>query len=439
MRSVLLVVLANSAVWGYFGVKLGGKLDLKEFEMNSKPGSDAGWIRSGVWDAVKDISASKEVTIPYCKPNDEGNMPTFWRGFWPYAGSGEKENPYSRCLDWDKQPFCSIEQIAEKIKMHKTNVHDVKRPSFLKKSYVNPLITQCADDKMPIKAFKTATAWSRMTWMQRHVLRVWERTNYCSQVWDFDGDAAKFDDGNWCFIVPDTNNPYGEYDVNGVARKYCKCPPGSDDPANYPDLFVIDSTCTGPTDTCILSPSGVYYTTKDGLDNPNLDSKVKNQYGKPSTCDFLLPGFLPNDTFLITCDASLDWSNTEKDRDLTEFPILKWIHGIPESWYWGRFVDPDIWEETRKTAPNTKVQIHDWYYDDGRIDGMYAANNHYPGFPAKKARHDFKKLKIRTRTHPRKIRLTTNPDTAKEAKHPWTQTQRNYFSFKDFNVRNPAT
>ena len=69
-------------------------------------------------------------------------MPTFWRGFWPYAGSGVKENPYSRCRDWDKQPFCSIEQIAEKIKMHKTNVHDVKRPSFMKKSYVNPLITR---------------------------------------------------------------------------------------------------------------------------------------------------------------------------------------------------------------------------------------------------------------------------------------------------------
>ena len=69
-------------------------------------------------------------------------MPTFWRGFWPYAGSGEKENPYSRCLNWEKQPFCSIEQIADKIKMHKINVHDVKRPSFLKKSYVNPLITR---------------------------------------------------------------------------------------------------------------------------------------------------------------------------------------------------------------------------------------------------------------------------------------------------------
>ena len=68
-------------------------------------------------------------------------MPTFWRGFWPYAGSGEKENPYSRCLSWDKQPFCSIEQIADKIKMHKINVHDAKRPSFIKKSYVNPLIT----------------------------------------------------------------------------------------------------------------------------------------------------------------------------------------------------------------------------------------------------------------------------------------------------------
>merc|ERR1711917_129350 len=91
--------------------------------------------------------------------------------------------------------------------------------------------------------------------------------------------------------------------------------------------------------------------------------------------------------------------------------------------------------ERMQFNPNTKVQIHDWYYDDGRIDGMYAANNHYPGFPAKKPRHDVKKLKIRTRTHPRKIRLTTNPDTAKEAKHPWTQTQRNYFSFKDFNVR----
>ena len=115
---------------------------MREFEKNSKPGSVAGWIRSGVWDSVKDISASKKVTIPFCRPNAEGNMPTFWRGFWPYAGSGEKENPYSRCLNWEKQPFCSIEQIADKIKMHKINVHDVKRPSFLKKSYVNPLITR---------------------------------------------------------------------------------------------------------------------------------------------------------------------------------------------------------------------------------------------------------------------------------------------------------
>ena len=289
---------------------------------------------------------------------------------------------------------------------------------------------------MPIKAFKTATAWSRMTWMQRHLLRVWERTNYCSQVWDFDGDAAKFDDGNWCFIVPDTNNPFGEYDVNGVARKYCKCPPGSDDPANYPDLFEEATSCTAPSDNCLVSEKNpdVYYTKKGTI----LDD-AKNQDGTPNTCDFLLPGFLPNDTFLITCDASLDWSDTEKDRDLEKFPILKWIHGIPESWYWGRFVDPDIWDETRLDAPVTKVTIHDWYYDDGRIDGMYAANNHYPGFPAKKALHDFKQLKIRTRTHPRKIRLTTNPDTAKEAKHPWTQSQRNYFSFKDFNVRNPAT
>jgi len=421
-------------------VSTGGHLDLREFEKNSKPDAELGWIRSGVWDSVKDISSETNVTIPYCKPNTEGNMPTFWRGFWPYAGSGVKENPYSRCRDWDKQPFCSIEQIAEKIKMHKTNVHDVKRPSFMKKSYVNPLITQCSDDKMPIKAFKTATAWSRMTWMQRHVLRVWERTNYCSQVWDFDGDAGQFDDGNWCFIVPDTNNPYGEYDVNGVARKYCKCPPGSDDPANYPDLFSPDQsdTCSSPSDDCLesASNSGTFYTKKTLADDATPG--IKNQDGTPSTCDFLLPGFLPNDTFLITCDAALDWSKTEKDRDLTKFPILKWIHGIPESWYWGRFVDPDIWAAKQATAPNIKVNIHDWYYDDGRIDGMYAANNHYPGFPAKKARHPFKQLKIRTRTHPRKIRLTTNPDTAKEAQHPWTQTQRNYFSFKDFNIRNPA-
>ena len=288
---------------------------------------------------------------------------------------------------------------------------------------------------MPIKAFKTATAWSRMTWMQRHVLRVWERTNYCSQVWDFDGDAGKFDDGNWCFIVPDTNNPFGEYDVNGVARKYCKCPPGSDDPSNYPDIFDVTTDCTAPSDNCLLSETnGQYYSKKS-----EIAKEVKNQDGTANTCDFLLPGFLPNDTFLITCDASLKWSDTEEDRDLAKFPILKWIHGIPESWYWGRFVDPDIWAATRGDAPVTKVQIHDWYYDDGRIDGMYAANNHYPGFPAKKARHDFKKLKIRTRTHPRKIRLTTNPDTAKEAQHPWTQSQRNYFSFKDFNVKKPST
>lgn len=67
---------------------------------------------------------------------------------------------------------------------------------------------------MPINSFKIATAWSRLTWMQRHVLRVWEHTNYCANVWDYSGNyygkkfratdpdhqtATQFDTGNWCF------------------------------------------------------------------------------------------------------------------------------------------------------------------------------------------------------------------------------------------------
>ena len=108
--------------------------------------------------------------------------------------------------------------------------------------------------------------------------------------------------------------------------------------------------------------------------------------------------------------------------------------GIPESWFFGRFPDKTIYD-TYKKEPKL-VKIDDWYYDDGRIDGMYAANIHYPGFPAKKNRHPFKMLKARTRAAPRQMRLVTHPMTAgADVIHPWTRSESRYFVPKHFKLR----
>ena len=78
------------------------------------------------------------------------------------------------------------------------------------------------------------------------------------------------------------------------------------------------------------------------------------------------------------------------------------------------------------------IHIHDWYYNDGRIDGMYGANVHYPGqFPVKRNRVPLKELLLRTRAAPRQMRLTTHGDDVGAAKNPWvTNNQRNYFQIK---------
>jgi len=109
--------------------------------------------------------------------------------------------------------------------------------------------------------------------------------------------------------------------------------------------------------------------------------------------------------------------------------------GIPEGWFFGRFPDKTIYDTYKKENPRL-VKIDDWYYDDGRVDGMYAANIHYPGFPAKQARHPFKMLKVRTRASPRQLRLATHPTTAgKATAHPWTRSEARYFQPKYFKLR----
>ena len=89
-------------------------------------------------------------------------------------------------------------------------------------------------------------------------------------------------------------------------------PPGSDDKANYPEIF--DSS---------TAANGTVTYTKKSLDN--VAEEYKNLYGGEDTCKFLIPGFLPNDTFLITCDAALKWNETNQDRDLTslEFDLYR--------------------------------------------------------------------------------------------------------------------
>jgi len=444
------------------------------------------------------------ITVPFCKPNDSGYMPVFWRGFWPWAGGHrlkwdrkqekwthdgatehygsyqQRATNYSDttvpCNKWDVQPKCStaVPQVMNAIKAHKTSPLDRKRPGFQRATFVNPLVTDCSADTMPINAFRVATAWSRLTWMQRHVLRVWEKTNYCSNVWDYAGvvkpyrkvtpqsdgtialssenDVNTFKDhfghfskGNWCFIKPTVTSPTSpEYDSNfdrnydefGVARKFCTCPPGSSNPENYPEIFELRSNgkCKEKTDKFKDRDGDEIEDHCEPLDTP--EAKDNPLHGGQQGCESLIPGFLPNDTFLITCDAAMPWKFdgydvVEANRDLNKFPVHRWIMGIPESWFFGRFVDREIYDKFKKSRK--EVYIHPWYYDDGRIDGMYGANVHYPGFPVKKNRNPFKQMILRTRVSPRIMRLTTHPDNAKTAKHPWTYRANYYFQNKYFN------
>ena len=87
--------------------------------------------------------------------------------------------------------------------------------------------------------------------------------------------------------------------------------------------------------------------------------------------------------------------------------------------------------------PTKKIHIDDWYYNDGRIDGMYGANAHYPGnFPVKRNRNPIKELLLRTRAGPRNMRLATHGDNVGAAKNPWvTKDQRNFFQIKHVPVQ----
>ena len=48
---------------------------------------------------------------------------------------------YKKCLNWSDKPLCSIQSIKQKIKKHKTSKFDLRRPNFIRRTFVNPLIT----------------------------------------------------------------------------------------------------------------------------------------------------------------------------------------------------------------------------------------------------------------------------------------------------------
>ena len=57
------------------------EIDLYEFEMEHLGESQ--------------YTESTKAKIPYCEPTETGTMPTFWRGFWPYAGGPVSQIVYS--------------------------------------------------------------------------------------------------------------------------------------------------------------------------------------------------------------------------------------------------------------------------------------------------------------------------------------------------------
>lgn len=128
-----------------------------------------------------------------------------------------------------------------------------------------------------------------------------------------------------------------DYDEWGVARKFCTCPPGSSDPLNYPEVFGKSfnkkkTGCkkkVGNKDDEILPEGHCKPNKREDLAEGVLDQ----YYGAQDGCKALIPGFLPNDTFLIGCDSTLPWDNGHhkelivEDRDITKYPIRRWIMG----------------------------------------------------------------------------------------------------------------
>ena len=107
------------------------------------------------------------ITVPFCRPqsidddNASGNMPTFWRGFWPWAGGERKQwdktaeewksmdelkakvdfytTKYRPCNTWEKTPQCSILSIIDKIQQHPSNAVKQLRADWQRETFVNPL------------------------------------------------------------------------------------------------------------------------------------------------------------------------------------------------------------------------------------------------------------------------------------------------------------
>ena len=126
------------------------------------------------------------VQVPFCRPQAEsGNMPTFWRGFWPWAGGAKRQwdasqdvweikdnmkgtenvftQSYRACNTWEKTPQCSILSIIDKIQQHPSNKVKQLRSDWQRETFVNPLSSGII-------------ATIEHVWLDQH-FRLWLRSN----------------------------------------------------------------------------------------------------------------------------------------------------------------------------------------------------------------------------------------------------------------------
>ena len=111
------------------------------------------------------------ISVPFCRPQSEsGNMPTFWRGFWPWGGGERKKwdtkeevwasideledkadvftTKYRPCNTWEQTPQCSILSIIDKIQQHPSNAVKQLRADWQRETFVNPLSSGTKTEKI---------------------------------------------------------------------------------------------------------------------------------------------------------------------------------------------------------------------------------------------------------------------------------------------------